>query len=308
MDLRETMESGEHFCFYCGGRDVRLAYLGKFHKLKNDHGPFDFYVCRGCGSGLTLPPPSPTALAEFYGSFEFGLSKFTRGLLLENPSAVWHEKFARRLADLDARAHAAGFTWIDVGAGGGEIARKLAEHFPASTGLAIDIHDRPPALADGPANVEWRRIDIARDSFAADLAAKADLVFAIGVWEHVRRPDIFARNLLSLLKPHGIAYFESPNYGSFARRLMGRFWPYFLPGEHLCMPTLKGARLCLSRELASLGDGGRSAVVAARPVMLRYSVRFALAKFSMSGLARLVPPTLYAHLPSGAMESVVRLG
>ena len=42
-------------------------------------------------------------------------------------------------------------------------------------------------------------------------------------------------------------------------------------------------------------------------MLLRYSVRFALAKFAMPGLARLVPPRLYAYLPSGAMESTVRL-
>jgi 2-polyprenyl-3-methyl-5-hydroxy-6-metoxy-1,4-benzoquinol methylase len=308
MDLLEAMESGEHFCFYCGGRDLRLAYSRKFHKRKKDHGPFDFYVCADCGSGLTLPAPSSGVLAELYASFEFGLSKFTRGLLSDNPTAVWHETCVRRVVELSGRAGDATFTWIDVGAGGGEIARKLAERFPSSSGLAIDIHDRPPDLIDGPANVNWRRIDIACDSFADIVATKADLVFAIGVWEHVRRPDIFARNMLSMLNPGGVLYMETPNYGSWARRLMGQHWPYFLPGEHLCMPTPKGARLCLSRELANVEAGGHSSAVSAQSILIRYSVRFALAKFSMSGLARLVPATLYAHLPSGAMESVVCLG
>ena len=279
--LSEMTQGTENFCFYCTSRDVRLAYAGKYHQRKKDHGPFDFYVCADCGSGLTLPPPSPAALAELYGSFEFGLSKFTRGLLSDNPAAVWHETCVRHLVKLSARARDAAFTWIDVGAGAGEIARKLAEHFPASSGLAIDIHDRPPELAEGPPNVRWQRIDVAHDSFAAELGVKADLVFAIGVWEHVRRPDIFARNMLSLLNPGGIVYMETPNYGSLARRLMGRHWPYFLPGEHLCMPTPKGARLCLSRELAKLDDGNRASALAARPILLRYSVRFALAKFSM---------------------------
>ena len=301
------MENTEAFCFYCGSCKVRLVYAGKFHRRKKDHGPFDFYVCDECGSGLTLPAPSPAALAELYGSFEFGLSKFTRGLLSDNPAAVWHEACARQLITLSGRARDATFTWVDVGAGGGEIARTLAEHFPRSHGLAIDIHDCPPDLVDGPRNVEWRRIDIARNSFATDLTSRGDLVFAIGVWEHVRRPDIFARNMLAMLNPHGTLYLEAPNYGSLASRLMGQHWPYFLPGEHLCMPTPKGAQLCLLRELANIAGHDGSAVVSTQTILIRYSVRFALAKFSMPWLARLVPASLNAYLPSGAMESIVSL-
>ena len=301
------MEDDAYHCFYCGSRELALAYGQKFHQRKQDHGPFDLYVCRTCGSALTLPVPSPVVLAEFYRSFEFGLSKSTRMLLSDDPAGAWHQTCVRRLVELSGRSRDAVFTWVDVGAGGGEIARLLGEHFPSSRGVAIDIHDRPPSLADGPANVEWRRVDIARDSFAADLTAKGDVVFAIGVWEHVRRPDIFAHNMLSLLNPGGLLYMETPNYGSLARRLFGQYWPYFLPGEHLCMPTPRGARLCLLRELGKLDGQGYSAAVATRPILIRYSVRFALAKLSMPRLAKAVPSALYAHVPSGAMEAVVRL-
>jgi 2-polyprenyl-3-methyl-5-hydroxy-6-metoxy-1,4-benzoquinol methylase/DNA-directed RNA polymerase subunit RPC12/RpoP len=305
--FEQMMEHNDYFCFYCGSRDVRVAYAGKFHQRKKDHGPFNFYRCADCGSGLTLPAPQPAVLADLYRSFEFGLSKFTRGLLSENPAAVWHETCAKRIIKLSGLAPEEVFTWVDVGAGGGEIARKFAAHFPRSTGLAIDIHDRPPELVDGPANIEWQRIDIARDSFAAELARKADVVFAVGVWEHVRRPDIFADNVLSLLNPGGLLYMETPNYGSLARRLMGARWPYFLPGEHLCMPTPKGARLCLSRALMRLDHKTSALTVTAHPILIRYSLGFVFAKFAMPGIARIVPSNLYAHLPSGAMESVVRL-
>lgn len=302
------MEDDEFLCLYCGSGNLRLRYAQKFHQRKRDHGPFDFYVCTACGSGLTLPVPDTAQLAELYGSFEFGLSEFTRGLLSDDPAAAWHQTCVQRLVDLSGRVPDEVFTWVDVGAGGGEISRLFGEHFSASRGVAIDIHDRPPGLADGPANVEWRRIDIARDSFAADLAAKGDLVFAIGVWEHVRRPDIFARNMLALVNPRGVLYMETPNYGSFARRLLGQYWWYFLPGEHLCMPTPKGARLCLRRELEKIEGHSCSAVVVTHPLLLRYSVRFALAKLAMSRLARMVPSALYVRAPTGAMETIVRLG
>jgi hypothetical protein len=118
---------------------------------------------------------------------------------------------------------------------------------------------------------------------------------------------MFARNLLSLLNPKGILYMETPNYGSLARRVMRQYWPYFLPGEHLCMPSLKGARLCLEREFDKLNTESRLSAVSARPIFLRYSARFVLAKFSMPRLARCLPAKLFVHLPSGAMESVARV-
>jgi SAM-dependent methyltransferase len=302
------MEENDFFCFYCGGRDLHLAYGRKFHQRKKDHGPFDLYVCAGCGSAVTLPVPDPTTLAELYRSFEFGLSESTRRLLSDDPTAAWHHTCMEHLVSLSKRKRDAAFTWIDVGAGGGEIARLFGEYFPASRGVAIDIHDRPPCLADGPANVQWRRLDIAHDSFASDLRVKGDVVFAVGVWEHVRRPDIFARNMLSLLNPNGVLYMETVNYRSLARRLLGRYWPYFLPGEHLCMPSLEGARLCLKRELGKLHGAGAAAAVMARGLPIRYSVRYALAKLTMPKLAKIVPPALYIHVPSGAMEAIVCLG
>lgn len=298
----------EFFCFFCGGGDVRLAYFRKFHRLKPDHGPFDFYVCADCGSGLTLPPPDPATLAALYASFEFGLSKPTRELLAENPTAVWHDTCLRRLIMWSRRGRDTPFTWFDVGAGAGEIALRFAQYFPASKGVAIDIHDCPPDLIRRPENLQWRRINISCDLLAAELPVKADLVFAIGVWEHVRRPDLFARNLLSLVNPKGVLYIETPNYASLARRLMGSYWPYFLPGEHLCIPTPKGARICLARQFATLNTNSQLSSVVARPILLQYSARFVLTKFSMPGLAHWLPPKLSASLPSGAMECVAQLG
>ena len=300
----ETSEAPR--CFYCGSEHIKPIYLGHYHNRKKDHGPFDLYICTHCGSALTLPPPTPQSLHELYRSFEFGLSSFSRELLADNPEAVWHDMCARRLIRLSGRSAKDSFTWIDVGAGGGELALRLATEFPNARGRAVDIHAEPPALA-GCENVEWCKIDIAEDDFARELGGKADLVFATGVWEHVRMPHIFARNMLALLNPGGTLYMTTPNFGSLARRAFGSRWPYFIPGEHLCMPTPKGARLCLQRELVAINGTEVRSVIAARPVLIRYSLRFVFAKFEMPRIASLIPKSWYAYLPSGAMESIVKL-
>jgi 2-polyprenyl-3-methyl-5-hydroxy-6-metoxy-1,4-benzoquinol methylase len=293
-------------CFYCGSGDLVRTHTGKFHKLKSDHGPFDIYRCGNCGSGLTLPPPRPEQIAELYKAHEFGMSSLSRQLISDNSEAAWHSMCAKRIASLYPGDGKSAFAWIDVGAGGGEMARVMTRQFPASRGIALDIHDRPPTLA-GVDNVKWQQLDITSDDFAGAINRRADIVFATGVWEHVRRPDIFARNAVSLVKPGGLLYMTTPNYGSLARRIFGTSWPYFNPGEHLCMPTPKGARLCLSREIDRAFGGSQSAKIWARPILVRYGLRFALTKLGMPRLGRALPPRLAAFVPSGAMETIAQL-
>jgi SAM-dependent methyltransferase len=299
------MTESANRCFFCGGCDVRLAYGGGFHKRKKDHGPFDLYQCVECGSAITLPPPSPALLARLYDSFAFGMPQRTRALLAENPDAAWHDMSARRLVGLIGRSQESSFTWIDVGAGAGELAARLARHFPAARGIALDIHDRPPELA--ASTVEWRRVDIADSAWPERLEVRADLVYATGVWEHVPRPDIFARNVLSLLAPGGTLYMTTPNYASLMRRILGRHWPYYNPGEHICMPTPRGARLCLHRQVSALLGPDASADIAARPILIQYAAGFVLAKLGIPACGKVLPRWFRVHLPSGALEAVVRL-
>jgi SAM-dependent methyltransferase len=284
---------------------VKRAFRDQFHKRKSDHGPFDFFQCDGCGSGLTLPPPPPEKIACLYQFLEFGMSPLTRHLMADSAEAAWHKMCATRIAALSGRSDKDQFTWMDVGAGGGEVALAMTRRFPCADGLALDIHEIPPALRDVPA-VQWRRINISNDDFSAEIGQRAEVVFATGVWEHVRRPDIFARNLLSLMKPGGLLYMTTPNYGSLARHLFGRSWPYFLPGEHLCMPTPRGAWLCLSREAAALW-GDRQAEIRTRPILVRYGLRFVLTKLGLPRVGRLFAPGLSSYFPSGAMESIVKI-
>ena len=296
-----------HRCFFCDSARLQPYCTGAFHKKKQDHGPFDLYTCRDCGSLVTSPPPSPASLEELYNSMAFGMSQYSRELLAENPEASWHKMCAKRLARLGRWNRDSEFSWIDVGAGGGELALRMAEMFPRSRGIAVDLHECPPALRRGPRNIEWRRLDLTQDDFAPALGLKADLVFATGVWEHVRRPDTFARNLVALLDRGGALYMTTPNNASIARRVMRTSWPYFLPGEHLCLPTPKGARLCLQACLAEIFGKGQNRDISVRPILVRYSVRFVFAKFNLPFLARLFPNRLCAFLPSGALEAVVRV-
>ena len=305
-DLSSNLCGHPFLCPYCGSDRLSKRYENLYHKRKRDFGPFDFYQCEQCGSAITLPPPSVEGLTALYQMLVHGLAASTRSLLAENPEAAWHHMCIDHMARLAELEPSANFQWIDIGAGAGEMAAALARRFPRAHGTAMDIHERPPALADSR-NVDWTRIGVADENFAANLNLKADLVFAVGVWEHVRHPDIFVQNAIRMLKPNGMLYMFVPNYGSLARRVLGQRWPYFLPGEHIGVPSVAGARRSLERELALVHGPQTPARILVRPILVTYGVRYALAKFGFSRAAKLAPPSLAFRMPSGALEAVLWL-
>jgi SAM-dependent methyltransferase len=305
-DLSSTISSRPFLCPYCGSNRLSKQYENLYHKRKRDFGPFDLYLCMRCGSAITLPPPSVEGLAALYQMMVHGLAASTRSLLAENPEAAWHRMCIDHMARFAGLEPSASFRWIDIGAGAGEMAAAMAHRFPHARGTAIDIHERPPALADSH-NVDWMHIGVADENFAVDQNLKADLVFAVGVWEHIRYPDIFVRNAIRLLKPYGMLYMFAPNYGSLARRILGKRWPYFLPGEHIGIPSVTGARRSLERELAHVHGPQMPVRILVRPILVTYSVRYALAKFGFLRVAKLVPPSVAFKMPSGALEAALWL-
>lgn len=289
-------------CCFCGGTSLRCVRRGLYHPTRQDHGPFDFYRCDSCGSGTTAEPPTREQLADLYGSFREGLPVLHRAITSDDPQVAWYRKCVDRVARLTGFDGDSEFRWIDVGAGGGELSDMIAGRFPRSRGTAIDLHARPALLRDLE-RVDWRRGDV-NESFAAGLP-RVDLVVSTAVWEHVLRPDRFAAELLKLLSPAGTLYLVCPNYDSLARRLLGTRWPYFTPGEHLHIPSPEGARRCLARERARLGDEAGATIVS-RPIMLPYTLRYVFRRFGLERLGRLVPTAVRFPMPVGALETTVR--
>jgi SAM-dependent methyltransferase len=292
------VSSPEHRCAFCGSGDLRRTHAGLHHPTQRDHGPFQFWQCRRCGSGLTLPPPSARSLEDLYRSFPGGVQERVRRLRAEDPLVAWTDQCLARVARRSGRTPDDAFRWVEIGAGDGLFSRRMAEAFPRSTGLAVDWQHQPEALV-GQDRVEWRSCDLNQLDFAAALPG-ADVVVSLAVWEHVLRPDLFAGNLARLLEAGGALYLLSPDYGSAARRLMGTRWPYFTPGEHLNLPTRKGARLCLE-EVGGL-PALRDARLFAAPLWVAYPLRYTLKYFGFGRLARAVPP-LALPVPAGILEA-----
>ena len=293
-------------CVFCGSSDLSRTHTGLVHPMRPAHGPFDFYLCGSCGSGLTLPPPSLDSLTALYQSFDRGLPELHRTITADDPQDGLYDLCVDRVAELTGHSPGDHFRWIDVAAGGGELAASMCERFPASQGRAIDLHERPASLDDLD-RVEWRTCDLNAPDFAAPFEGGADVVTAIAVWEHVVSPDRFVRNLVRLLDPDarpGLIYLLCPDYGSAARRLMGERWPYFTPGEHLFIPTTQGAERCLVSQCEAAAR--TTSEIWARAVRLRDSVRYAVLRAGFPlALGRWIPRSLRVGMPAGALEAAV---
>jgi len=288
-------------CRFCGSSALRPTHRGLSHPRRPEHGPFDLYACRGCGSLGTWPQPSTDALAALYGSFAGGVDAKLRELRQATPLTAWFEHVMRRTARLGGFRRDAAFRWLDVGAGGGELAAVLARELPRASGVAIDWSPRPPGLDP---RVAWQVADLNDDAALAALAApsvpRADLVISVSVWEHVLEPGAFARKLLELVAPGGLLYLVGPDVGSVAHRVLRTRWPYFLPGEHLNMPTRRGARLCLEAAAAP-GDEVRVGRIG-----LPYPPAYVLGALGLGGLARWTRRLPALPLPVGALEAACR--
>lgn len=101
---------------------------------------------------------------------------------------------------------------LEIGAGGGSIARWLVERVgPAGHVVATDLETTYLDEMHGPANLEVRRHDIVED----DLEEEAfDLVHARLVLEHLPKRDIALDALVRSLRPGGWLVIEDVDYVS----------------------------------------------------------------------------------------------
>lgn len=290
-------------CCFCKSGNLKLTYSDLYHPYKKDHGPFDFYKCIGCGSGLTLPLPEQEQIEQLYDSFSGGLIPAIKEIRDKNPLTTWYNQCIKRALQQVVTITET-FSWLDVGAGNGDISFLLSEQFPLSSGTSVDFHDRPPLL-DRVKNINWVKTDLNLDGGLGKIEKerKFDVIFLITVLEHIVRPDRLTGDLVNRLNPGGCLYITVPDYGSMAARFLKKRWPYFLPGEHLCIPSKKGMRIMLN-EICKSNLSAVPTKIKVKSAVLPYSLGYYTDYF---GFGRL-PPALSnrtVYLPTGILEAAV---
>ena len=291
-------------CVYCEG-GIILKHENQYHPFNPAHGPFNIYKCSACGSSQTFPNPTIEELNKLYSSYRNGLPDLHRNIMDVDPQTAVYTYCVNRvrmLLNINANSR---FTWLDIGAGGGEFSSLMAEAFPQSNGIAVDLHPTPSFLTEHQNTVEWRQLNFNTHEISENLPL-VDLVVSIGVWEHVIEPDNFVQNLLKLLKPQGTLYLLCPDNGSFASRILGKSWPLFTPGEHLSIPTRVGASKCLENSWKKVCTTTEKLKINSHGVMLPYTIGYLFKRLGLDRLGQLIPKGLTVPMPLGALETVAK--
>ena len=290
IDFRQKAE-----CVYCGS-EGSLMDAHAFHPYVKYFGPFSIYLCSSCRSVFTFPVPSDKQIRELYASYDGGMYAKVAMLRRRFPLHEWFNQCLRRIRTFFPDPMAS-FTWIDVGAGEGMMSSLMINHYPRSRGIAIDFHDRPKSLND--LRIEWRKMDLNKPW---ETLPEVNLVFSITVLEHMASPHTFLTTMLQTLAPDGVMYLNCPRTDALAFKLLGKKWPYYLPGEHVSIPSKKGMEV-----LANLVTGSsslRDPDITVSSVVMPYPLGYYLGYYFNCKASRYwFNPSIY--IPTGMLECMV---
>ncbi len=190
-------------------------------KHGRQHRPDDLalYCCNACKT-VYLGAYSVGFVDELYDYYKALRSK-SRGELFDPATRISYE----RVLALFAR-HGGGKRVLDVGCGiGGFVDVALSSGYSAE---GIDLSHPAVEIAMGVG------LPVSRcDFFSEDIQmASRDVVTLFEVIEHVPQPVAFLRRAEEVVKPGGLVYITTPNFGSLDRRILGAKWKAIHP-EHL---------------------------------------------------------------------------
>jgi SAM-dependent methyltransferase len=211
--------------------------------------------CPECGHHFACGPTDPATLALVYGP-EFHANSQQQGPAAASPIKVNARRRAQRLADLGNHGRL-----LDIGAGHGYFVEAAAGHF-AATGIEYSATAAAAARAGGLAVVTGR--------FPAEAPpGPYDIITLWDVLAGLPDPLDSLRAVHAALAPGGQVVFTVPLVSSFTARLLGRFWPLWIPPVNLHYFT----RASLRQLLAAANLEELALETEAKQVALNFLVR-----------------------------------
>ncbi len=292
-------------CCFCRSSHLILKYKDQFHPSNKEIGSYNIYECINCGSAVTYPVPDTEKLKRLYNSFSGGIQSSTAALRNESPlNELYSQLLQHAVSKMSRKIDTDSvFTWADIGAGSGILSVLIKQRFPNSIGVAIDFHKRP-AMIEKIGGIDWICADLNENNLITALTGRSfDLVITLAVLEHVQDPSSFITKLLPLLKPHGLLFLACPDYSSMAKKVLGKKWPYFIPGEHINIPSVEGMGLMLDHAL--LNNKAKHSIKFVKRIWVHYPLRYFFNYFGIKVIGKLLPRTFSLKLPAGALEAGV---
>lgn len=204
-DRSRAMTPSSAPCPVCGGD------LGLGPHLRLSYGAI--HSCSDCGSGVLLPRPTSDEMAALHSTNEYFDHPYFQDRRELTPRLS--ESYGRRLAHIEGLIGPLhGKRVLDIGCDTGLFLQFLRE-WRGVEGVGLDVFAK--VVAQGRrAGLDLRHATLegaGLEDGGFDVVCGYDLV------EHVARPRPFMAEVYRVLKPGGLAVFETPNYDGLVYQL-----------------------------------------------------------------------------------------
>ena len=180
--------------------------------------------CRGCGVLQLQREYVPDSQATYAGEDAVFFREGNERYYLDESNVL----SCRKRLEWIRRHCPSGGRLLDAGAGFGHFLSVAREQFDCR---GFDV---------SPAAVEWSKRNFQVDNRVASVEALPadggfDVVTCWDVLEHVPDPRSALHALHALVQPGGFLFLSTPDAGSLCARLMGRYWHYVNPSQHITL-------------------------------------------------------------------------
>lgn len=212
----------DHVCLNCGKMpsDNTQHWMVK-DRRKGLQGSWQLIRCIHCDFISMMPMPTDEQLATYYAVYSRD-EKVDLSQRVGSRHPKLRKLFHRLSGDVDPRD----FVHVPAGA-------RVLDYGCGHAGYLSDFHDRGVAISG--AEIAGYVVEACRDRgydvhkvddfshipFADD---KFDIVYLMQVFEHLRDPHGFMKELARILKNGGMLYLAVPNAASIWRKVFGNNW------------------------------------------------------------------------------------
>lgn len=211
-------------CPVCNSKKRSIKY--SFEYLNTVR--LEIVKCLSCGIYYVLQPLAEEFLSKYYDAYyEIDGPVQNDSLTIARYTISAEKRRNTFLANLPPTFNDWG-AWLDVGCGSGFILRSMGNLFMQAVG--IEPSESSVKFATSILGLKVKHGVLADDSFPR---ASFDLITFFDVLEHVINPKPLLLTASKLLKPKGWVLITTGNLHSFSRTILGKYWRYFTPLQHL---------------------------------------------------------------------------
>ncbi len=224
-------------CNYCNS----TKYKKHYHIQSSLNSKIvSYYKCKRCGSIMQYPLPDENTIKEYYDNYKEIKKNMNPGYLDQQGYNALKNERNMTLREIGFNTKAiSNRTNIELGCANGHFLRYLVEMNSKET-IGIDISDE---LLN---SIHLDGVTLINGSLADIKTSSCDTLFLFNVLEHI--PDIqsLMENIVRIVKHDSSIIIEVPLSG-LVQNFFGAKWRFFMPDEHIQIPSKKGLIILLKR-------------------------------------------------------------